>query len=606
MSFARLPRRASSAFLAAIAVLSLAGCTGGRTDTRFVDSNPLPDSALHDMDANGHHGGRLVYATIGDPKTFNVALANETSSTDILDGPVFVGLVEYDNGKQEIKPGIATRWERSPDGLTWTFHLRQGVRWSDGHPFSADDVIFTTQVMYDEKVAAAVRELLKVNGQAWKWEKVDSLTVKVTLPAPFGPVLEVIGSMYLVPKHKLEAAYLAGKYEETWSINTPPDSIVCLGPYRIVEYRPAERCVLRRNPHYWKVDANGKRLPYFDEVVFLSVPDYNAAYLKFQAGESDLQDPVRPEDASSLADDAKRQGFSLTDLGSDIATNFMWFNLNPGKDAGGKPFLEPYKLKWFQDVRFRRAVSHSIDRAGMIRTALYGNGDPQYGLITTANKKWYNPNVPKWEFDPARAKALLDEMGFKDRNNDGVREDPAGHKIEFVLYTNSENTIRKQLASIIKDNLAAVGISCIASPIEFNTLISHIRQDHRYDAILLGLTGGVPPDPALSQNVYRSSGLTHQWWPEQKHPATPWEARIDKLMDTVVQEPDFAKRKAAFDEVQAIIGEQQPIVGLAREHLVVAIRDRIKGTRPSVLRLHVMYNLEELYSERGSGQVASR
>src|SRR5262249_36300980 len=141
-----------------------------------------------------------------------------------------------------------------------------------------------------------------------------------------------------------------------------------------------------------------------------------------------------------------------------------------------------------------RAVSHAIDREGMVRTALQGRGDPQYGLITTANKKWYDPNVPKFEYDPARAKALLDGMGLKDRNGDGVRDDAQGHKVEFILYTNSENTIRKALGTIVKDNLAAVGISCVFQPIEFNTLISHIRQDHRYDAILLGLTGGVPPD----------------------------------------------------------------------------------------------------------------
>ena len=159
MNPVRLPRRAS---LAVLAALCLAGCgSGARVDSRFVDSNPLPDSALK-VEVSGRHGGRLVYATIGDPKTFNVMLANETSSTDILDGPVFVGLVEFDNGRQEIKPGIATRWERSDDALTWTFHLRDGVRWSDGVPFSADDVIFTTQVMYDEKVAAAVRELGRV------------------------------------------------------------------------------------------------------------------------------------------------------------------------------------------------------------------------------------------------------------------------------------------------------------------------------------------------------------------------------------------------------------------------------------------------------------
>lgn len=590
----------------ALALLLASGCGGKNvSNTRVQDPNPIPEGA-EVVPVTGHHGGRLVYATISEPKTFNVTIANEASSTDVLDGPVYSGLDEFDNGTQQIKPGLAESWERSADGRQWTFHLRKGVKWSDGEPFSADDVIFTQKVVYDTSIAAAVRDLLKAGGKPWLWEKVDSLTVKITLPAPYGPVLEVIGSMYIVPRHKLEAAYNAGKYEQMLGINAKPEEIVGTGPYRVTEFRPGESCVLKRNPHYWKVDQNHERLPYFDEVVFVACPDYNASYLKFQSGDSDIQDPVRPEDAPSLEDDQKKGNFTLYNLGPDIATNFLWFNLNPGKDKDGKPFLEPYKLAWFKDVRFRRAASYAMDREGMIRTALQGRGNAQYGLITTANKRWFDSNVPKYEYDPEKAKALLDEMGLKDRNGDGIREDASGHKVEFVLYTNSENTIRKNLGQVAKDCFAKVGISCVFQPIEFNTLISHIRDDHKYDSIILGLTGGVPPDPALSQNVYRSTGLTHQWWPAQKTPGTPAEAQIDKLMDVVVQEPDSAKRKAAFDKVQEIIGDQAFIVGLAREPLMVAVRNRVKGIRPSVLRLHVMYNVEELYEDKGSGQVASR
>ncbi|HKA23580.1 MAG TPA: ABC transporter substrate-binding protein [Candidatus Eisenbacteria bacterium] len=589
-----------------LAVLLAGGCGGTHvSNAKFQDPNPLPEGAMV-VPVNGHHGGRLVYATISEPKTFNPVIANETSSTDVLDGPVYSGLVEFDNGTQQLKPGLAESWETSPDGRVWTFHLRKGVRWSDGEPFDVDDVIFTSKVVYDEKINAAVRELIKAEGKPWQWEKVDSLTLRITLPAPFGPVLEVIGSVYIVPRHKLETAYNEGRFEQMLGVNTPPDSIVGTGPYRVTEFRPGESCTLKRNPHYWKVDQNHQRLPYFDTVVFVACPDYNASYLKFQSGDSDIQDPVRPEDAPALQDDQKKGNFTLYDLGPDIATNFLWFNLNPGKDKGGKPFLEPYKLAWFKDVRFRRAASYAMDRAGMIKTALQGRGYPQYGLITTANKRWYDPNVPRFDYDPEKAKALLDEMGLKDRNGDGIREDAAGHKVEFVLYTNSENTIRKNLGQVAKDCFAKVGISCIFQPIEFNTLISHIRDDHKYDSAILGLTGGVPPDPALSQNVYRSSGLTHQWWPQQKTPGTPAEAQIDKLMDAVVQEPDTSKRREAFNKVQEIIGDQEFIVGLAREPLLVAVRNRVKGVRPSVLRLHVMYNLEELYEDKGAGQVASR
>jgi ABC-type transport system substrate-binding protein len=210
----------------ALALLLAGGCGGTHvSNTRFQDPNPIPEGA-EVVPVTGHHGGRLVYATISDPKTFNPVIANETSSTDILDGPVYSGLVEFDNGTQTIKPGLAESWERSADGRQWTFHLRKGVRWSDGEPFSVDDVIFTSKVVYDENVAASVRELIKAEGKPWQWEKVDSLTLRVTLPAPYGPVLEVIGSVYIVPKHKLEAAYDAGKFEQKLGINAKPEDIV--------------------------------------------------------------------------------------------------------------------------------------------------------------------------------------------------------------------------------------------------------------------------------------------------------------------------------------------------------------------------------------------
>jgi peptide/nickel transport system substrate-binding protein len=579
-------------------LLALAGCGRQAPLSRFQDTNPLPDEPMR-AEVSGRYGGRLVFVTIGDPKTFNILLSNEASSADILAGRVMAALVDLDNDTQEMKPSLAKSWDTSPDGRVWTFHLRRGVRWSDGHPFTADDVIFTAQVYYDTTVQTATRELLKVKGQPWQWEQVDSFTVRVTLPAPYGPVLEVASAFYPMPRHRLGAAYAAGRFEQMWGTNTSPESLVCLGPFRVAQYRPAERTVLRRNPHYWRVDREGKRLPYLDEVIYLSVEDNNAAFLKFQSGEADLLDPVRPEDAGTLEDTQAKGGYHLTDLGPDIATNFLWFNLNPGKDADGKPHVVPHKRRWFSDVRFRRAVAHAMDREGMVRSVLRGRGDAQHGLVTQANKRWYNPDIVRYAYDPSRARALLDEMGLKDTDGDGVRDDGRGHKAEFTLFTNSANTIRKQLATVVKSNLAEVGVSCIVAPLEFNTLLTHMRKDYKYEAMLLGQAGSVPPDPALSQNVYRSSGVTHQWYPEQPRPATSWEAEIDRLMDQVAGERDYNKRKAAFFRVQAIMAEQQPVIGLARERLLVAVRDRFQGTRPSVLRSHVLWNCEEIHTAPG-------
>ncbi len=603
------PAAATTAPVAVLATLvallaALAGCGGSQgRRTEYKDPNPLPAEPLR-VDAAGSHGGRFIYVTIGDPKSFNHVISNDAATSDVLSGPVDATLVELDNASQELTPGLARSWEMSPDGLVWTFHLRKGVRWSDGQPFDADDVLFTSQVIYDTTVQATMRELLKVKKQPWRWEKVDPLTVRITLPARFGPVLQVLTAVYILPRHKLEPAYRAGRFEQMWGVSTRPESLACLGPFRVAQYRPAERTVLARNPFYWKVDRNGQRLPYLDELVFLSVADQNAAVLRFQAGESDLQDPVRPEDAAALTDDQAKGGFTVTDLGPDLATNCIWFNQKPGADPTGRPYVEPYKRRWFEDVRFRRAVSHAMDREGVVRSVLQDRGDAQYGLVTAANKKWYDPAIPRFEYDPGRARALLDEMGLKDTNGDGVREDARGRRVEFVLYTNSANNLRKQLAVVAKSNLADIGVAVVLAPIDFNTLLDHMRKDHRYEAILLGFTGGIPPDPALSQNLYRSTGVTHEWNPQQAVPATPWEAEIDRLMDTVVSETDYTKRKAAFDRVQEVMAEQQPVILLARERVLVAVRDKFQGIRPSLLRPHVLWDPASIYV--GTGRLAGR
>ena len=166
--------------------------------------------------------------------------------------------------------------------------------------------------------------------------------------------------MYIIPRHQLEEAYEEGRFEQMWGINANLEEIAGLGPFRLIDYRNGERVLLRRNPHYWKVDSEGRRLPYLDELIFMPVRDYNATMLRFTSGESHLLDPVRPGDVSLLEDESKQKNFTVYDLGTDVATNFIWFNLNPGYDGNNKPYVEPYKRTWFENQKFRRAFSHTV------------------------------------------------------------------------------------------------------------------------------------------------------------------------------------------------------------------------------------------------------
>ncbi len=608
----RKGRRLSQGSLALMAVglglLATLGSGCGRKESArpsFTDPNPIPAGARHRA-VEGKHGGRFVFVTIGDPKTFNPPLANETSSTDIINGPLFVGLMSYNNADQVTEPGLAESWEASPDGLTYTFKLRPGLRWSDGATLDADDVVFSARVSLDPNLPGATRDIFQSGGKTWEFEKVDSLTVRVRLAAPFGPLPEVIGSMYIIPEHKLAESYAGGTFASMWGTDTTPSEIVCNGPFMLKEFDPGEKAVLVRNPHYWEVDKKGLRLPYLDEFVFLIVKDLNTMALKFQAGETDLIDPIVLDQVPLFEDEAENGGYKVVDLGLDLATDFMWLNQNPGKDPTGKPYVEPYKLELFRDVRFRRAVSHAINREGIIKSVLQGRGVPLYEPYTQANKNFFNPNVPKFPYDPAKATALLDEMGLVDRNGDGVRETPAGKPVEFTLHTNSENNLRKSFGTVISEDLGKVGIRVNFVPLEFNTLITRLRADYRYDAILLGLASSTPPEAALSGNVYRSNGITHNWYPRQPKPSTPAEAEIDRLMDQLTVESDIAKRKVFFDRVQEIMGEEQFCVYIVNRKLYVGIRNHVRNARPSVIRQHVTWNIMEIWVDKADARVAAR
>ena len=235
----------------------------------YTDPHPLPEDPLVvDAPSLGKHGGRFVFGITGNPRTFNALMANEVTTTDVTDHRLFTYLVHYDNAKQQVVPMIAKSWDASPDGLAWTFHLRRGAKFSDGHPITSEDVLFSAQVALDETLHPAVQDMLKLNGKPFEFSAPDPHTVVVKTPAPFATMLIAAGALEIMPKHVLEGAYKSGNFASGYNVNTPPDQIVTSGPWRVVQYVPGEKTVLGRNPYWLGVDKANKRLPYLNELVY--------------------------------------------------------------------------------------------------------------------------------------------------------------------------------------------------------------------------------------------------------------------------------------------------------------------------------------------------
>ena len=592
-----------------VAVSVSPGCRRAASDgAAYKDAIPPPEEPLiRQLTSPGRYGGRFVLAETNNPKTFNAMMANETSSTDITDR-LFGFLVDFDLTTQEYGPGLAKSWEVAPDGVTWTFHLRKGAAFSDGHPITAEDVLFSFQVVYDEVLHPAMQEMLQSDGQNFTVTAPDPHTVVINTGKPHAAVLDALcpGSLPILPKHALQEAYRNGTFAAAYNVSTPPDKLVTSGAWRLAQHVTNEKTVLVRNPYHYAFDQEKQRLPYLDELVILVVPDQDAADLKFRSGGVDAVDDVKPENYRWYEEHQKDGNFTLYDVGASQATHMLWFNLNRVQPAAGgakpvagkrvgEPFVDPVKYEWFNNADFRRAVSMAIDRDALVKGVFYGYGQKNWSQSTTSNTVWHTPDIAKPDYNPAEAKRLLAGMGFRDANGDGVLEDARGRQASFMLKTNSSNALRVSMANFIRDDLAKVGIRMTLTPIDFNTLISNMIADFQYEAILLGFQSSVPPSPFGGQNVYRSSGESHNWFIRQQTPATPQEARIDRALDEMLTTQDRQLQKDRYREIQNIINEQAWFIWLPIQTIKLPVSNRFGNVQPSVMAHRILWNIDRVF-----------
>ncbi len=539
----------------------------------------------------GKPGGKILFATISPPKSFNPILAKETSTTSIT-GLIFEGLTRTDGITTEVEPALAESWEISEDGKTWTFHLRRDVKWNDGRPFTADDVVFTfRRLIYNKDIPSSASDIFTIEGKEIEVQKVDKYTVRFTLPFKFTPFLRSLGQNIL-PRHVLEKIVDEGKFNNHWGVNTPPAKIVGTGLFMLEQYVPAQKVVLKKNPLYWMKDAESNPLPYINKIVYTVVQNQDVALLKFQSKEIDYLG-MRGIDYPILKPEERRGNFTVYNVGPAFGTSFIIFNQNPGRDPKtGKPFLAPHKLKWFTDVRFRRAVAHAIDKQSIINIVMNGLAFPQLAAMSPGAKKFYNGKVRTYDYNPQKSRDILKEAGFRDTNGDGILEDSEGNKLEFNLFTNSENTVRIKLAGIIRKDLENAGMKVNFTSLEFNNLVSKLSANYQWDAIIIGLTGGI--EPHFGINVWHSRGHLHMWYPLQKKPATSWEKRIDEIFDQAVQELDDEKRKKLYDEWQQIVSEQLPVIYTVLPASLHAVRNKFGNVYPTAYG-GAFHNLEEIF-----------
>ncbi|MEB3299765.1 MAG: ABC transporter substrate-binding protein [Candidatus Sericytochromatia bacterium] len=542
---------------------------------------PPPD-ALHG--GIGTYGGRLMAAMISDPKTFNLALAQETSSTTPL-GFLFEGMAETNALTGKMQEALAEKWEVSKDNLTYTFTLRKGLQWSDGKPLTADDVDFTfNRIVFNPDIPTDWRDILTIGDALPTVRKLDNLRIQVRTPKPFAPFLRTFAALPILPKHALEASVnekdpKTGKprFNEMWTIATDVTTIPGSGPFMFAEFVPSQRIVYKRNPYYWRVDGQGNRLPYLDGMVIFIVKDQNAGVLKFTSGETDVlfvDAPLRGQDFGALQPKQKTSNFTIYQAGPDFGTLFLTFNQTRDVRPNGTPYVDKVKGTWFRDIRFRRALAHAIDKQSIIRNVYLGIAQPQISCESQTSP-FYSKDVTVYPFDLAKAQNLLAEAGYR-KDAGGVLRDPAGHAVSFTLNTNSENSERKQIAQILKSDFAKLGIDIKFQPITFNVLVEKTSSSLDWEAVLMGFTGSL--DPANGRNIWHSEGRLHMfnqklakstaWQPE------PWEKEVDRLFEKGATTLDETKRKEIYHGFQRLVSDQVPYLYIANRIQLYPVRNR--------------------------------
>jgi peptide/nickel transport system substrate-binding protein len=537
--------------------------TGRRTFLGLLASCALLFLSVTSGSAFSQNGGELRFSLHSEPKTFDPLLVDDDSSLSIryLTGGV---LVRVNRHTQDLEPELAESWKISKDGKQITFKLRRSITFSDGSPFSAEDVAFTMQRLMDPALHSSTGDAFRSGNGAVSTKIIAPDQIAVIFPAPLSGLDRLFDQVAIMSAH------------------SPKKEAAVLGPFMVAEYKAGSSVLLRRNPNYWKKNSQGRRLPYLDAIRLDIQSNRDVEMLRFKRGELDLINILDSDYFDRLAATSPQ----LThDAGPSLDSDFMWFN-----QVANAPIPE-YKRAWFRNANFRRAISQAINRDDLSRVVFNGHAQPAVGPVSPANKFWFNSKLKAEPYRPDAALQRLQADGFRLQN--GALLDKAGNVVEFSIVTNAGSKPRERMAVMVQEDLGKLGIKVNVVTLDFPSLIERISQKFDYEAAILGFRN-VDLDPNGQMNIWLSSAENHAWNPQQKSPETAWEAEIDRLMHAQASTADPKKRKESFDRVQEIVAEQMPIIYLVNQNALSAVSAAVEGANPGILSPQTFWNAERL------------
>ena len=507
-----------------------------------------PVSSKHGKPA---YGDALVNGSIGEPSTLIPLLASDSSSHDVA-GLIYNGLVRYDKNLQ-LEGELARSWEISGDGLTIIFHLRRGVKWHDGHDFTSRDVLYTYRVTIDPKTPTAYAESFK---QVKSAEAPDPYTFRVTYARPYAPALESWG-MSILPAHLLEGKDLTRNVLSRHPVGT--------GPYIFKEWIPGQKLVLESNREYFE----GR--PYINRYVYRIIPDNSTMFMELKAGGLDMMGLSPVQYQRETGSPRFRERFNKYRYPA-FAYTYLGYNL---------------KNPLFADKRVRQAISSAINKDEIIHGVLLGMGQIAHGPYKPGTWAW-NPHIKDYDYNPERAKRLLAEAGWKDKNSAGVLVKD-GKPFQFVIITNQGNAERAKTLQIIQQRLKDVGIEVKPRVIEWAAFLSQYIDKRNFDAVIMGWTIGQDPD---LYDVWHSS----KTGPKELNFIGFRNSEVDRLLEEGRGTFDTEKRRKCYYRIQEVLAEEQPYTFLYVPDALPVVSSRFHGIEPAPAG--IMYNFIRWYAPK--------
>ncbi|HSR50783.1 MAG TPA: ABC transporter substrate-binding protein [Acidobacteriota bacterium] len=569
------------------ALLVCLGCSGSNSPQAVsrADDLPVPDDALV-VQSQGLPGGTLNYVLRRDPASFNLVGSQDTR-TQLVSSLFTATLLELDRTDQTPKPALIRDWRWSDDGLTLDLELRRGLRFADGEPIDIEDLLFSISKVLDPSSSTSLRASLLFEGQEIEAAAVDDWTVRLSLARPDASLEYFLCNWALLPKHRFGDA--SQPLETYWTLQTPLEELTGAGPFRITEFEPGRHIVLARNPHYWKVDAQGQRLPYLDGVRIEFISEIDQQVLRLRNGELDLIDQsLSPELFGQLQQDPSVTAINAGPSGDVV---LFWFNQNlqlePPADS---PFLSSAKKRWFGDRRFREAFDLAFSRSQVAQVAFGGQAKPAASLVT--NESWLAPSAKVPEQNLAAAQELLGQAGFRRQGQDGPLVDAQGVPVELELLVLDQPTAIAT-AAMLQQDLQALGIQIRISRQDLRAVASRVMGSRIYDVALAIFS--IPLQPSQMSNVLFTSSQMHLWHPLQTMPATEWEGRIDHLMSAQRVTRDLDKRREMVYEAQRVLGRQKVLLPVVERDLLIGHDPRLRNIKPAKPSPAVLWNTWEIF-----------